>query len=196
MEITAKATHGAVYHNSNSFFGYCGWPSVCKDDEGTLYAVCSGFRAAHICPFGKTVLYKSWDEGKTWSIPMVINDTYKEIGPHYTVYQSVSEDGGKTWSEMVSLGISGSPPHLLQHTSGAIVLVYGRRELPFGQRALISRDGGETWQEDEYIINGSKTNDIGYPCSVELSDGTILTVYYQHYEDDKYPSVLWSRWEL
>ena len=359
MEKTAKAVHGAVYRNPHSFFGYCGWPSVCKDDEGVLYAVCSGFRAAHICPFGKTVLFISRDEGRTWSIPMVINDTYlddrdagiislggkrllvtwfthpvscyktqysqyirnawggsggvldmydsipegfreggswirvsedggmtwgetvkvpvsaphgpilrrdgsilyfgkemyahdparpdivaayesqdmgktweklgevpkpegtvwnnfhephvlelpdgkllgmiraegKEIGPHYTVFQSVSGDGGKTWSEMASLGISGSPPHLLQHSTGAVVLVTGRRQQPFGQRALISRDNGKTWC-DEYIIREADSSDIGYPCSTELSDGSILTVYYQHAEGDSFPSLLWSRWEL
>ena len=119
----------------------------------------------------------------------------REIGPHYTVFQTVSDDGGKTWSMPVSLGVSGSPPHLLQHSSGAIVLAVGRRQEPFGQRALVSRDGGETWPE-EYIIKGADYADIGYPCSVELSDGSILTVYYQHAEGENYPSLLWSRWEL
>lgn len=38
--------------------------------------------------------------------------------------------------------------------------------------------------------------DLGYPCSVELSDGSILTVYYQKLVPGKNTSVLWSRWRL
>ena len=60
---------------------------------------------------------------------------------------------------------------------------------------FISQDDGKTWPE-EYIIKGADYADIGYPCSVELSDGSILTVYYQHAEGESYPSLLWSRWEL
>ena len=60
---------------------------------------------------------------------------------------------------------------------------------------FISKDDGKTWPE-EYIIKGADYADIGSPCSVELSDGSILTVYYQHAEGESYPSLLWSRWEL
>ena len=350
--------HGKIYHNPDSFFKYCGWPTVCKDEEGTLYAVCSGFRVAHICPFGKTVLFKSFDDGKTWSIPMVINDTYlddrdagivclggktmlaswfshpaqvyltqykehitrswngsasvldmydilpdahrkggsfvrlsydggfswgqtvqvpvstphgpilKKDGtlfylgkefhssgaekpkvisawdsrdgknwnpcgivkipagteldnfhepyavelpngkilaflraenmktkPTFTMYKTESIDGGKTWSECTPTGISGSPPHLLKHSSGAVILTYARREQPFGERAVISCDNGESWSE-ERIISEAKSSDIGYPSSVELSDGSILTVYYQQYENDDFPSLLYTRWTI
>ena len=38
--------------------------------------------------------------------------------------------------------------------------------------------------------------DHGYPSSVELSDGSILTVYYQRYRDDAFASILQTRWEL
>ncbi len=351
--------HGKIYHNPNSFFKYCGWPSVCKDEEGTLYAVCSGFRVAHICPFGKTVLFKSFDNGKTWSIPMVINDTYSddrdagiiclggktmlvswfshptevylkqykegimnswhgsasvldmydtipaehgkggsfirishdggfswgetikvpvstphgpvlkkdgtilyfgkehysegeetphvisawesrdsgitwnklgEVGipdgtrldnfhephaielcdgrilgiiraqdmktaPSFTMYKTFSDDGGKTWSECTPTGISGSPPHLLRHSSGAIILTYARREAPYSERAVISYDEGESWSEEQ-ILSEAKSSDIGYPSSVELSDGSIMTVYYQQYENDDFPSLLYTKWML
>ena len=98
--------------------------------------------------------------------------------------------------------VSGSPPHLLKHSSGALVCVYGRREAPFGERALVSWDNGETWTEDYDLDNRAVGGDLGYPCSVELDDGSILTVYYQKYYNDetgKYDdkcSILYTRWTL
>jgi Neuraminidase (sialidase) len=44
-------------------------------EDGTLVAAASGLRGGHICPWGKTVLFWSRDEGKTWSPPRVVNDT-------------------------------------------------------------------------------------------------------------------------
>lgn len=359
MEIRPQTEHGIIWHNPNSFFRYNGWPSVCKDDEGVLYVVCSGFRAAHCCPFGKTVMFKSWDEGKTWSIPMVINDTWlddrdggiiclggkkllvtwfdhpvsaytstfdkairgywegsggvldmyptipesesmggsfvrisndggitwgptvklpvhtphgpilmkdgsllymgkvhysyggekeqiistwksrddgmtwQKLGgldipegtrwenfhePHtvelddgkilgvlraegpeipmgFTMYQTFSDDGGKTWGAMTPMGVYGSPPHLLKHSSGAIILVYGRRDVPLGERAIVTWDNGKTWS-DQIILSETTPSDMGYPASVELSDGSILTVYYQQYENEGFPSILYTKWKL
>ena len=43
--------------------------------DGTLVAASSGLRAAHVCPWGKTVLHFSKDDGQTWSESVVINDS-------------------------------------------------------------------------------------------------------------------------
>ena len=115
---------------------------------------------------------------------------------HNTVYTTVSQDGGKTWSKPNILGVCGTPPHLLLHSSGAVVMVYSRRANPHGQRAIVSWDGGRTWSEEIVIAPESPDWDHGYPASVELSDGSILTVYYQKYPGDDYNSILCSRWEL
>ena len=74
--ITPEVTHGIVNRVQHSIFGYQGWPSVARDENGTIYVVSSSFRTQHICPFGKTAMYISRDEGKTFSPPIVINDTY------------------------------------------------------------------------------------------------------------------------
>ena len=76
MEITPKREHHIVNRAVNTLFGYQGWPSVCIDERGVLYAVASSFRCEHICPFGKTAMYMSFNQGKTWTPPIVINDTY------------------------------------------------------------------------------------------------------------------------
>jgi hypothetical protein len=31
---------------------------------------------------------------------------------------------------------------------------------------------------------------------VELDDGSLMTVYYQKYEDDPYCSILYTKWKL
>ncbi|MCE5249891.1 glycoside hydrolase [bacterium] len=94
--------------------------------------------------------------------------------------QSVSKDGGRTWSTPESTGIWGLPPHLIQLRDGRLVVVYGYRKEPFGERACISRDGGKTWDIDHIIeLTGAPNGDLGYPASTELGDGSIFTVYYQ-----------------
>lgn len=67
---------GLISRVTDSFFNYQTWPSVCVDDKGIIYVVCSGFRMGHVCPFGKTVLYKSRDDGESYSLPVIINDDY------------------------------------------------------------------------------------------------------------------------
>ena len=370
-------THGVVNRVQNTLFRYQAWPSVARDENGTLYAVASSFRCAHICPFGKTAMYISKNNGKTWSPPIVINDTFlddRDAGilymgngrmlvtwftlpaesylhhyypsiknqsskmsepasmgmlemyplipeeyacggsfarvsedygvtwseiiripvsaphgptmcadgtlvylgkeqedklyvpetaqqdliiaayastdggytwslkgqckkpdalpwtcfhePHvielddgtlygvirasgegvahnFTMYSTVSKDGGATWSEWKNMdNVSGSPPHLLKHSSGALICSHGRREHPFGEWALVSWDNGMTWTEDYALDCRAEDRDLGYPCSVELDDGSILTVYYQKYYDenthayDDKCSILYTRWTL
>jgi len=112
------------------------------------------------------------------------------------IYTTRSEDGGLTWSKPEVLDLVGCPPHLLLHSSGAVVMTYSTRVEPHTQRAKISWDGGLTWGEEIIVAPPSPDWDHGYPSTVELSDGSLLTVYYQKYPGDSYNSILSSRWEL
>lgn len=165
MEKYPMKTDGIVYRNPDSFFGYCGWPSVCQDENGTLYAAYSGFRGSHICPFGKTCLTRSHDGGKTWSMPE-------------------------------QMDVQGSPPHLMVHSSGAVIMTFGRRIAPFGERAVVSYDNGRTWEREYVLRDDGVDGDLGYPATVELSDGSLITVYYQRVPGDRQDSILYTRWEL
>ncbi len=357
---------GIVSRMPQSFFPYQGWPTIARSSDGVLYVASSSFRMAHVCPFGKNVLYTSRDEGRTWSPPTVVNDDFlddrdagilcldddkllltwfshpatvytgeyhdwiaRDAGPvgkamlehfrelpqeyasggsflkrsedggitwtgpirvpvstphgpvrlksgkllylgkemysgwqeepdviaayesddqgvtwdrlgvcekpadlpwnlfhepyvcelpdgtlfgmiraerhgdykSFTMFSSTSKDSGRTWSPWQPTGVSGSPPHLLRHSSGALICTFGRRETPYGERAVVSYDGGKTW-EDEYVLDGSaQDGDLGYPSSVELPDGSIMTVYYQKYvsqdgESDPFTSILYTVWKL
>lgn len=367
-----NAEHGIVCDYHEDFFGYFAWPSIARDDEGTVYVAASGLRSRHVGPFGRNVLLASDDEGRTWTSPRVVNDsplddrdtgivsfpssrrlliswfspeigryavrrglsfgddthaaeaglrwitdgavaacfgswvktsedggiswsqamrspvsaphgpvllsdgsllylgkvftadpdefgegtgaiaaarsvdygrTWTRLGsvplmeatsehnyhephiveldhgrllglirvqsrapdfdlegtgvPSFSLAQTVSTDGGRTFTRAEALGFHGSPPHLIRHSSGALVAVYGRREVPYGQRAAISHDGGARWRYDYILRDDGLDADLGYPASVELADGSLLTVYYQKIgRATGRCSLLWSRWRL
>jgi len=331
---------------------YMGWPTIGKTDKGELIVAFSGDRDAHVCPWGKTQIIRSLDQGKTWSVPETITNTplddrdagiiqtlkgtllvswftsvaftlptyatayerYARIAekitpetrkkwlgnwvrrsedggktwqepvstvgsaphgpiqlkdgrllyigngelngkptmpieeskddgktwkviadikkpdamaaagtglgePHMVelasgkllamfrherrdrqnfLMQSESYDGGKTWTPLHDTGIWGFPPHLIQLKNGWLVVVYGYRREPYGERACISRDEGKTWDvKNEVILTDAALGaDIGYPSSVQLNDDSILTVYYQA-EKPGGPTLLQStHWRL
>ena len=105
----------------------------------------------------------------------------------FTIYQSISKDKGYTWSEPVRIlpELGGSPAHLLMHSSGVLISTYGYRERPFGVKVMFSTDMGKTWEvNDEYLYDADISADVGYPESIELKDGSIITVFYGHPDKD------------
>ena len=119
-----------------------------------------------------------------------ISDLSKKI-----LWQSESLDGGRTWAETRRTEILGYPPHMLRLEDDRILLVYGLRLSPFGQRSRVSDDEGETWSDEMVLITGLG-KDLGYPASAVLEDGSILTIYYQ-VENPGEPTCLMStHWRL
>lgn len=112
------------------------------------------------------------------------------------LYSTVSHDNGKTWEEAQILDLCGAPGHLLQHSSGAVILSYCRRADPQGQYIKVSYDFGKTWSAETLISDIVDHWDHGYPSSVELSNGDVLTVYYQKCPGDDYNSLHSVRWSL
>jgi hypothetical protein len=113
------------------------------------------------------------------------------------LFQAISRDGGKTWSSRKS-GIVGHPPSgLVKLPDGRLVLTYGHRHPPYGVRAVVSTDEGLTWDTAHLITlrNDGAGYDLGYPRSVLLPDGTILTVYY-FTMDDHITHVAATRWRV
>jgi sialidase-1 len=357
-----KMQHGVICYFPGEPFGYFGWPSIASQSDGTLVVAASGFRREHVCPWGKTVICRSFDKGENWTYPQVINDTplddrdagiislggqrlavtwftsnttvyhkpdpikgwpeenknegaildtwdlamcnrhigswirvsldgyywgeamkvpvntphgfivlkdasWLYLGKSWEIDSSIamflsntqivamrsedegkswqklgtvplpddcapkqvhephvleldngdllgairthsqshksfrttltrSSDGGKNWEKPIDCGTNGSPPHLLKHSSGAIVLVYGYRMKPFGQRAKISYDEGYTWSDEIILRDDGPSLDLGYPASIELPDGDILTIYYQALKDGDPTGLLYTKWQL
>jgi len=138
------------------------------------------------------------------------DDEHAGYEPDIVITRSV--DGGKTWSDPERLYVAGLPPHLLKHSSGAIVMVYGyrhkgcgyrdagyehlHRHPGYGQRAVVSWNNGRTWSDEIVLRDDGYNFDLGYPASIELDDGSIYTVYYQAKPGVANTSVMWSRWKL
>ena len=56
MKINIVDGVRTICSNPNSMHNYFGWPSVARLQDGSLMTVASGFRIAHICPFGKVIV--------------------------------------------------------------------------------------------------------------------------------------------
>lgn len=109
--------------------------------------------------------------------------------------QSESHDGGRTWSTPRAIGVWGLPSHLLRLRDGRLLMTYGYRRAPFGNQARISSDNGATWGDPLTISSDGASGDLGYPSTVELADGTLVTVWYESPRDAK--AVLrMARWRL
>lgn len=93
--------------------------------------------------------------------------------------QSESSDGGRTWSSPHAIGVWGLPSHLLRLKDGRLVMSYGHRRQPLGVQARISETHGRTWSEAMIITGDGTSSDLGYPSTVELDDGSLLTVWYE-----------------
>lgn len=160
-------------------------------------------------PKTRVVLFESADGGKTWtpnkveaeidaklwlSEPALLKVTEKRwilqvrtakgASPSNKgdLVQSISEDGGKTWSPYESLGFVAHAPELLKLENGVIVSSF--RWLDWGTSVkreavsmIYSLDGGDTWSDLIEILDCGAA-ECGYPGMVELPDNKILVVYY------------------
>jgi hypothetical protein len=109
--------------------------------------------------------------------------------------QTESKDGGKTWTDPHPICF-GNPSHLLKLRDGRLLMTYGHRRTPFGNQARLSTDNGSTWSEAMIISGDGMGGDLGYPSTVELGDGSLLTVWYESMKEPK-PAVLrQARWSV
>lgn len=143
----------------------------------------------------------SEDDGATWKITATIgapavNETdlfhaggerwlaaarnLGEPGKGHSIDLHVSEDNARTWRKLGQVTKpNGHPGDLLKLADGRILLTFGDRTGPdFGVNAMVSNDGGQTWSAEFRIAGGFDSRDSGYPSSVQLDDGTIVTAYY------------------
>jgi BNR repeat-like domain len=114
-----------------------------------------------------------------------------------TIFTTCSDDGGSTWTKPAATGIDGYPAHLLALDDGAILCTYGDRKPPFAIRAVISEDGGATWPAKTAIAirEGLPNKDLGYPFTVALPDGSLMTIYYAQ-DSSGTTGIHATEWEL
>jgi len=135
---------------------------------------------------GDVLAAESRDQGRTWSVIGRANMYPEYVG---------DAPGGCSYL---------TEPHVVEVSPGKLLAMARYEEIPREKektRSVLwqftSDDGGHTWTEprpteikgtprkswdyDNEIVlcDDAPSGDLGYPASVELDDGTILTVYYQ-----------------
>lgn len=114
----------------------------------------------------------------------------------FTILQSESYDNGVSFTvpHQIIPDLAGSPPHLLIHSSGKVVLTYACRHENYGIKAIISDDGCKTFSPEITLTGNALSPDLGYPASVEREDGSIITVYYE--KEENFAVIKQVIWEL
>ena len=116
----------------------------------------------------------------------------------FTIFQTESKDNGKTWTKPKQIleQQGGAPAHLFRHSSGMLVCTYGYRQTPFGIKVMFSKDEGKTWDTDNDLYINHVSDDIGYPSTIELKDGGLLTVFYARTAEDKPCTIVQQKWSF
>ena len=150
---------------------------------------------------GRVVCVRSRDGGKSWTLEGMVgpepegNDfaimpSSVRLSPteiltavrHRTYIDAYrSTDNGKSWSFTGKPAPDtgrGNPPSMIRLKDGRLVLTYGYRAAPYGIRARLSRDNGQTWGDEIILRQDAGAWDLGYPRTVQRPDGRIVTVYY------------------
>jgi hypothetical protein len=75
-------------------------------------------------------------------------------------------------------------------------MTYGYRRRPFGNQVRVSSDHGRTWSEPLTISDDGIGTDLGYPSTVELADGSLLSVWYEVLAGSSHAVLRQARWRL
>lgn len=145
------------------------------------------------------IIVRSTDGGRTWGDETLLARGYNETSiallpsgrlvavarkdaRYAHVAVCFSDDMGRTWTAPEQVTRDGEHPgDLTVLASGKLLLTFGRRVRPYGCGALVSDDGGRTWNADREVLlagDGVRDHDLGYPSTVQLADGTIVTALY------------------
>jgi hypothetical protein len=155
---------------------------------------------------GRPICVRTTDGGKTWQLVSYIGPEPKGYAimpstvrlsprdllttvrrleenekPRSWIEAWLSSDNGASWSLLnkpVPDTGEGNPPHLLKLRDGQLCLTYGNRAKPFGIFAHLSGDAGKTWSPPITLRADGGGRDLGYPRSVQRTDGKVVTVYY------------------
>lgn len=141
---------------------------------------------------GSGFVFRSSDDGKTWREPAavaadaVLNEPaifHLGDGKWLVATRSngldlyASDDDAKTWSHRMKLtGEARHPGHITRLADGRLLVSYGNRAEPKGVDVRLSDDEGRTWSEPLRVADFQ--GDGGYPSSVQLPDGQVLTAFY------------------
>ncbi|NHE58888.1 sialidase family protein [Cyclobacterium plantarum] len=173
----------------------------------------------------KVSMFRSDDQGKNWRWVSHLSDAsghtafagghnetaFYQTGPETWIAAArrwkagaamdlfTSEDDGASWQYLRQLTEeSQHPGHITSLKNGELLLTYGNR-IPgeYGVAVKFSSDQGKTWSNEFLVVDDLKSRDCGYPSSVQLPDGSIMTAYYSNGNSvhDRYHmgTVIWKK---
>ncbi len=90
-----------------------------------------------------------------------------------------STDNGKTWKKPWPLTLNAQVhAFLTELQDGRLLCTYSNYHVPFGVSAILSRDGGKTWDYDNVIrLSTSYGYWVGWAATLQLQDGSLITSY-------------------
>jgi len=171
---------------------------------------------------GRVLCIRTRDGGRTWDLvsyigpepqgfsimpssvrltpSRILTTIRREEGPEHFIDAWITNDNGANWSFLnrpaeSTGGSVGNPPSMIKLRDGRLAITYGFRSAPYGIRAKISRDQGQTWGPEIILRDDAGTWDLGYPRTVQRADGKIVTVYYfnDHKDEERYiAATIWS----
>jgi hypothetical protein len=140
----------------------------------------------------RAYVYTSPDDGKTWGQPVALDPEHVRNetallhlgGGRWLAAARISElrlyasdDDARSWRPCGPVTQpSQHPGHLLRLQDERLVLSYGNRTADRGVDVRFSRDEGRSWSAPCRVVDFQ--GDGGYPSSVQLPDGQVLTAYY------------------
>jgi hypothetical protein len=204
--LTRSTDGGATWErpwalNLEAFNGLSPYGQMFALDDGRLMLPIygsPGWKSAGDLPVASYLLC-SRDGGVTWGEPALVKEGWNESAflpledgrllavlraekdSHLGVCFGSRASPVQAWSGPADLTAAcAHPPCLTGLSGGYAMLSYGYRAKPFGARALLSADGGRTWLRDSEIIlaDWAENWDCGYPSTVRLADGRLLTALY------------------
>ena len=113
---------------------------------------------------------------------------------NFTTWQMESKDNGETWTVPHEIALGG-PSHLLKLNDGRLVMSYSYRNEPWSNLYRVSDDHGESWSPPFVFGPAQPPRDMGYPSSVQLGNGQMLSVWYEQTDWEK-SELRMARWSF
>ena len=191
---------------------------VVQLDDGTAMFTGGLRRNLDVPPYGEHAIFRSTDSGRTWGDVTLFNlglvdeevallklPSGRLLGAlrgggikGAAVWVSESDDDGRTWSRPPRKVTDEwqHPADLLLLSDGSVLMSFGSRNRPYGVRGLVSRDDGRTWDYHHAIVlvDNCAEWDCGYPTTLALPGGMLLTVYYRTASENPYFEGLGDTW--
>jgi hypothetical protein len=129
-----------------------------------------------------------WEESALCLLPGGRLLSHTRTGRH-NIVQYVSDDGGRTWAGPTDVTEPGQQPGgAFQLRSGRLMCTWGNRRAPFGAAAMLSHDGGRTWDYAHRVSLAwdAPNANCGYANGTQAPDGTIVVAYYIMHKEQPY----------